>query len=372
MGPHDTLKELRDRYLTAVYSSHRVLAIRQFRTAQPQPPPDPDPAVLLPLLETLLHYSAHDGAAGRFAAARLLRDLWHGLSGEAIDGLFHNFTLRMVRNCPTRGTVERDVIWEAIDGGLVTASPSLVGRWCVEMVASEASRCLGRAVPYCARIGWFSFAFAPAPSFDVLRLVARRAPEGVWPRLARNVWLLYNQDIHLAEGLVAFGAKAPVPTHRCRVELRRSSDGKEEYVESCWDVGQRMLLRTLCEARPADLCDAAPGFFMWLEELGALWEEDLEPLLPLLAGWNVLPVARVLERWTELPTVWQLLKGAPSRNDFRHKAALALSQVRARLGISPEVVPAAAPRGEGSEAAPFLDTGNRGAERLPVVGEPRG
>jgi hypothetical protein len=356
----DVLIQLQKTYLAAPDAPSRVEAIQQFRLEHPLPPANPDPALLLPVLEGLLHYTLHDTAPGRFAAARLLRDLWCSLPPAAIDELFHEFTWRLIECCPARGTVERGIVWETIDGGFRIATPAVVASLCQEITTREASRCLDTMAPYYShyfRIGGFSFGFEPAPNLDLLRLVVQYAPGDVWPRLVRDLWMLYNLDIHFAENL-ALSAKLPIRGIRCRVEVRGTFDGQKEHVDRFWDVAERMLHRTLTEARPEDLRDAAPGFFAWLESLTVLSEEEREPFLQPMTTWAVPQMLRVLERWSEIPTVWELLKGGPPNGEFRRKVAQAFGEVRAALGIGPELVPASAPQGVGSEPTPACHEGS--------------
>jgi hypothetical protein len=347
----DAMTLFRERYAVARDDSRRRAAIRQFRSAALPSDPGADVTSLTAVLKTLLDHAGRDGAAARRAALELVQQLWRGLSRRSMDALFTELIPRLTECYDALGATEREVAREIVRCGFKIASPALVEGWSLATVTAEAKRCFEPAVPYCVRIGWFAFALHPPPNLDLLRLVVEHAPARVWPRLVRDLWRLYNLDFNLADSLV-LSSRPPLGQERHRVQVRRTSRGHRVVVTSCWDLAERMLRRTLTQARPEDLGDAAPLFFEWLETLAVLPEDDLRPFPRLLVNWAVPPVVRVLDRWGAPPRLWDRLRGASARSALRGDVARALAEVRAALGASREVVPAASLPMRGHEPVP--------------------
>lgn len=383
MDDGNALSELRRAYLTAGSDEERLAAVLTFRGERVALPAEPDAGTLLPVLEALLHHSSRDGPDARLVAARLLFHLWRGLSGPALDALFHDFTLRLLESCPPRGTSERRLVRTAIMHGFAAARPARVDALCRELTEREAIRC---RLPRATSGIWSGLANPYPPDFDMLELVVQYASPGVWPGLTRDLWLLYRLG---AGGRLTFGgllqrlraetgdrshwprAGGSPPAAGVKYQWTRDARGRRVAHVAHWALAAKMLRRTLGEARPGDLGDAAPGFFAWLEELAGMPEEELEPVLPLLPHWPLLATARVLERWAAAPTMRDLLLGEPSHSrEFRRKAADAAAALRSALGEGAELVPAPAPHGDGGEPAPAAAVRGTAAEAAPAEGDP--
>jgi hypothetical protein len=334
--PADALIEFRESFLAARGDGQRLAAIRLLRAALPELPVHIEPDTLEPVLDALLRHALRDGPDARFATARLLRDLWRRLHRETLDPLFSRFTERMLESLPDHDLDVRITLRDAVAAGIEIAGPSYVEAFCRDVTAREVARCLTARARSRGRLG-----LPPAPNFDALRLVVKYAPTGIWPELVRDLWSLYNLDLNVAEKL-ARTANLSVSRAKSRAEVRRASNGKQERVEICWDIARRLARRTLEEARPDDLGDAAPGFFAWLESLTGVAEQEAGALIPSLVAWAVPPAIPVLECWSK----------SAHGEELRWKASRAAVALRAALGITPELVPAPPAHGTGHEVAP--------------------
>jgi hypothetical protein len=371
MPPDNALTSFLRTYSRARNDAQRLQAIRQFRDSSAVAAAAPEGAVVVPVLVALLRRLSRDGREARVAAAALLRDLWCRAAPTVAEETYARFTRRLLKTSLLLASEERAVLLAAMEDGCAASTPSVVGRLCLAVIEEEVQRCLHLCVGR-------PFASPSAPTFDVLRFVVRCAPVAVWPRLVCDVWRLYNLDTdpvglltlpemfarrrsetafrerrtrHGRSGVTFGGAFRPV--------LRRDRDGRLVSLETCWDTAQTLLLRTLTESRPEDLGSAAPGFFAWLEDLVRLKEEDRRSFLTALRGWAVPAMIPVLERWRSMPTLPESLLGALTPSPaFREEVFVVLAEMRASLGLSPEVVPAMAPHGNESEPAPAAPDGD--------------
>jgi hypothetical protein len=317
MPAADALRQFQEAYLAAADADERLAAIWHYRAGHPHPPGDSDPALLRSLIGTLLNHAVQDAPDARLAAARLLRSLWRDLSRETVDEVFQDVTLLLLRRCPALGEGERAVLWEAIEGGFASASPTAVERFCRELIAGGADRSLPPFPLPHGRPGPQSLG---AANLDMFRLVVKYASRDLWPSIARDLWMLFSVDV--------------------RPIMRLEST-------AFWqEIGRGMLRRTLQELQPSDLKDAAPRFLRWVEDLShtTLPQDELEPLLPALVAWPVAAIARALERWS---TVWWFSR------EFRGEAGHAAAAIRAALGtLGTEVMAGEMAPGTGSEPSP--------------------
>jgi hypothetical protein len=376
MPPENALTRFLQSYSRARNDAQRLQAIRRFREQPEDAAAEVESEVVLAVLVPLLRRLSRDGPEARAAAAELLRELWRRTAHTVAEETFAGFTLRLLKTSVLLHPEERAGLLAAIADGCAAAQPAVVGRLCLDLVARETERCL-------SSLPGGLLAPPPPPGFDVLRFIARCAPADVWPRLVRDLWRLYNLDtdpvgqLTLTELLSLDRSEAGLRRRRARhgatfggsfgPVLRRDRDGQPVSVEVCWDTARRMLLRTLAESRPEDLGGAAPGFFAWLEDLACMPDEELQPLLGPLRGWAVAAMIPVLERWRHVPTLRASFFGAPTPSPaFRKEVSDVLAEIRASLGLGPEVVPAAAPRGGVSEPAPFPSPTGNGDEAAPA------